>query len=143
MGQFANKIREFGEEGRKRYRATARLAVQDTIEMAQRTIGEGGRMRVQTGFLRASVQGAINHMPSGPSTNEDGGEYAPGTQVAGEPIAVTLAKWDPTKGQVLFVGWTANYARPREHQDGFLRGAVEMWDVTVGQAAIKVRQSGL
>ena len=143
MGQFSNKIRQFREQYRKRYRATARLAVSDTIRMAQRTTGEGGRMRVQTGFLRASVQGAINHMPSGPTSNEDNKQYAGGTQVAGEPIAVTLAKWDPLKGQVLFIGWTANYARPREYKDGFLRGSVEMWDSTVDRAAARVKHSDL
>ena len=99
-------------------------------------------MRVLTGFLRASIQGAIGHMPSGPTTN-DGGyggkrKYSGDQIAAGEPVIVTLLRWDPFKETALFIGWTANYARHREYKDGFMRGAVEMWDVTVEKAAKRV-----
>ena len=100
-------------------------------------------MRVDTGFLRASIQGSINSMPSGPTTNDDKEKFALGTQAAGEPISVTLLKWEPISNDVLFVGWTAGYARPREHKDGFLRSAVDMWDVTVAKAAKRIANSGI
>jgi hypothetical protein len=135
---FADQITKHAETYRKRMRATAREAVQDTVAIAQETRGAGGRMRVDTGFLRASIQGAIGHMPSGPTTNGEDKNYPDGTVVAGEPVSVTLLKWEPGE-QHLFIGWTANYARPREYQDGFLRGAVELWPTTVDVAARRVK----
>lgn len=135
MGKFSAQVGAFSEKFERRYRATARTAVQDTIAMAQRTRGEGGRMRVDTGFLRASIQAALHNMPSGPTTNDRGEQFRVGAQVAGEPVAATLLKWDPLTRTTLFVGWTANYARHREAQDGFLQGAAELWDQTVDKAA--------
>ncbi len=140
MGKFANQIDRFARKYERRYRAIARTSVQDTIAMAQRTRGEGGRMRVDTGFLRASIQAGLYNLPQGPAQPRKGavkGEYI-GQQVAGEPVAVTLLKWDPNIEVPLFVGWTANYARHREAKDGFLRGSVELWDQTVRKAAKKV-----
>jgi len=143
MAQFSDKIAGFSKQVQKRYRAVARMSVDDTASLAQRVRRKGGRMRVDTGFLRASIQGNINAMPSGPTTNENDAEYAEGVQVDGEPLAVTILKWDPLKMDVLYIGWTANYARPREHKDGFLMGAVEVWDRTVKKAVNKVKASGL
>ncbi len=142
MGKFAGQVRSFGKKFEAGYRATARTAVQETISRAQRTRGEGGDMRVDTGFLRASIQAALHNMPSGPVT---GGDH-PGTtktpiisQFAGTAVSAVLLRWDPLMQTSLFVGWTANYARHREAQDGFLQGAVEIWDQTVDNAARQVR----
>ena len=77
-------------------------------------------------------------MPKGPSTNDKNEKYPIGSHVAGEPVAGTLLRWDPVKGETISIGWTANYARHREAQDGFLRGAVEVWDRTVNKAAKRV-----
>jgi hypothetical protein len=136
--KFADQVTKHTETYRKRLRATAREAVQDTVDIAQKMRGEGGRMRVETGFLRASIQAAIGYMPSGPTTNDEDQNYPEGTIVAGEAVSVTLLKWDPAT-EHLFVGWTANYARPREYNDGFLRGAVEQWPATVEAAAKRVK----
>jgi hypothetical protein len=145
MGNFSNQVAGFTREYERRLRATARTAVQETVSKAQVTIGEGGRMHILTGFLRASIQAALNEMPSGPTSPADKktkNQYSVGAQVTGEPVSVTLLRWDLNKGTPFFVGWTANYARYRESQDGFLRGAVELWDETVANAARQVR-SGL
>lgn len=136
---FADQVQAFANKYEKRFRATARYAVQDTMEMAQKTVGAGGRMRVKTGFLRASVQAAIGHMPSGPTRGDEDLNYPEGMQVAGEPVSVTLLRWNPASEEHLFIGWTANYARPREYVDGFLRGATEQWDVTVRQVVKRVQ----
>lgn len=137
---FASEVKKHTEEYRKRIRIVARESVQETVEMAQKSIYKGGRMRVDTGFLRASVQGGIDQMPSGPVVNELGRSFRDGEQIAGEPVSVTLLKWEPAD-QVLFIGWTANYARHREYQDGFLRGATELWGKTVDKVAKKHRDA--
>jgi hypothetical protein len=141
MADFGQQVAAHVAKYKRRLRATARTAVQDTVEMAQLPRAKGGRLRVDTGFLRASIQAGLGQMPSGPTTNEGNETYAEGQQVAGEPVSVTLLRWNMQ--DTLFVGWTANYARAREAQDGFLRGAVELWDQTVDAAAKKVRTQGL
>ena len=140
MADFGQQVAAHVAKYKRRLRDTARTAVQDTVEMAQRQ-RPAGRMRIDTGFLRASIQAGLGQMPSGPTTNEGNQTYAEGQQVAGEPVSVTLLRWNMQ--DTLFVGWTANYARAREAQDGFLRGAVELWDQTVDAAAKKVRTQGL
>lgn len=142
MPSFSNQVKAFSKKAEARYRATARTAVQDTIDMAQRPRGDGGRLPIVTGFLRASIQASQNTMPSGPTTNEKNKKFPLGTQVAGEPVAMTLLKWDPSTRQTLFVGWSAVYSRAMESRYGFLRGAAEVWDQTVAKAAKKV-EAGL
>lgn len=142
MGKFANDVKKFENKFVRRFRATARGAVQTTLMTAQRTRGQGGRMRVDTGFLRASIQGSTTGMPSGPTTNVNDDSFSLSAQVAGKPIVQVLLDWHPERQQPLFVGWTANYARPREYKDGFLRGAVERWDSHVKVAA-KIAEKGI
>lgn len=137
MPKFGQQVADFQRKAEAKYRALAREAVQETVSIAQTLESEGGRMHFDTGFLRASIQGKVGEVPSGPTVNEGNKKYEPGQQVAGEEIAVTLLKWDPMK-DVLYIGWTANYARYREAQDGFVRGAAEIWDRTVKKANKKV-----
>lgn len=162
MGKFEDQVNKFARKYEARLRAIGRTAVQETVSIAQEVAippnaaqgavssggklgGGGGRMRVDTGFLRASIQAALHTMPSGPTKNEGthGGKkkYSVGSQASGEPVAATLLRWDPNKSDVLFVGWTAGYARIREAHDGFNRGAVEKWDQTVLKAVKKVEAS--
>ena len=131
---FDQQVAAYMEKYKKRLRATAREAVQETVEIAQQTVGEGGRMRVDTGFLRASIAASIGQMPSGPGKGDDG----PYTYT-GDATSATLLRWQPD--QTLYIGWTANYARAREYRDGFMRGATEKWSHTVDQVAQKVRRS--
>jgi hypothetical protein len=156
MADFGQEVAAHVARYKKRLRATARTAVQDTIKIAQTPVAKGGKMPVKDGFLRASIGAAIGQMPSGQTSNESGKVYAEGEQVAGTPVSVVLLTWQP--GDTLFIGWTAAYARRMEYgfsgEDslgrtysqtgfGFLRGAVELWDQTVDAAAKKVRTQGL
>jgi hypothetical protein len=135
VSDFDKQIRGFTRHYRAQLRAVAREAVQDTVAKAQTPTGDGGRMRIDTGFLRASIQAGLHDMPAGPTQPEKGAKkntyYK---QVAGEPIAVTLLRWDPNLSAPLFVGWTAEYAQVREAKDGFLTKATEVWDQTVKRA---------
>ena len=140
MSSFDRQVAKYALEYAERFRAVARTAVNDTAHMASVPVGKGGRMRIDTGFLRASIQGAVQSMPSGPTTNEGKRNYPAGSFISGEPVAVALLRWNPNDGTPFFVGWTANYARKREAYDGFMRGAVEKWDQTVAKAAKKVEK---
>ena len=130
MKDFGDQVADFTKKYKKRMRATARLSVEKTAEMANVPTAKGGRMRVDTGFLRSSIAARVGGMPSGPSSGDG--------PTAGTPIAVTLLQWEPDEGKV-YVGWTANYARPREYRDGFMRGAVEKWPQTVDAVVRQVK----
>jgi len=125
----------------QRLTATMKNSVQDTIGNAQVPVGAGGRMRIKTGFLRASIQAAIGSMPSGPTrgTGEKDEKYPIGAQVAGEPVAAALLRWNPFT-QTFFVGWTASYARAREYKDGYLRTATNKWQQTVKRNAAEAKK---
>ena len=156
MTDFGQEIERLAEKYKKRMRAVAKESVQQTVEIAQEiglksdasaaaiakaaSLGGGkGRMRVLTGFLRASIAGNVGSMPSGESENM----LKPPEKVEwdGDAISAAITRWNPEKGETIYVGWTANYARHRESRDGFMRGAVEVWDQTVHKVAQKVKAS--
>lgn len=140
MGKFGDQIKRHERVALARIRATARESIRVTTEIAQQPRRGGGRMRIRTGFLRASIQAAIGRMPSGPTTNEGDQKYGLNEQASGAPVAAVLLQYDPFAEVSFYVGWTANYARPREYKDGFLRGAVEKWDTTVARAANQAKR---
>lgn len=108
-------------------RATAifRTAVQRTLEDAQTPVAQGGRLRVDTGFLRGSLAASPDGMPSGPSRPEEG---------IGDPQSAYLVLTKIEAGDTIWAGWTSGYARPREARDGFLEGAVQRWPQRVAEA---------
>lgn len=134
---FSKEIEDFTDAYKRRMNAVFKEAVQGTVNRAQQTQGEGGRMPIDTGFLRASGGAELNRMPSGPA---DGGSgpLSPPASITGESLAAALARWKP--GDAVFWGWSANYARTQEHRAGFARGAAEKWDSEVRKAAEKVRR---
>lgn len=105
--------------------AAAKTAVDAIVEDAQTPVAKGGRMRVDTGFLRNSIAAAVGSMPSGPS------DPRADAQGRGE-VGLVVEQWsvrDP-----LYVGWTANYAVYREAYDGFMEGALQNWAKHVSSA---------
>ncbi len=154
MTGFGAQVEALAKKYQMQMRAVMRTSVQETVSMAQEvglkstassaavakaaSLGEGkGRMRVDTGFLRASINARIGAMPQGVSVNPKPGEKDV-FKYDGEGLAVAITRWQP--GEALYIGWTANYARPREYRDGFLRGAVEKWNGTVNRVAHNVRR---
>ena len=109
--------------------AVVQTATQSVIEDAQTLTTKGGRMRIDTGFLRGSGQASLNGWPIGPSRPEDGiGEHDSDLVIAGAKL-----------GDAVHFGWTANYARHREELDGFMSLAVARWQVYVRQAIVAAK----
>ena len=129
MSKFAAKVDAWVIGSKKRMTAIHHESVQRTIDDAQEPTAKGGRMRVDTGFLRASGQLSLNGMPTGPIRGEPDAVYAVGA--FGKPTELVLAS--STFDDTLFFGWTANYARYREVKDAFLRIAAQRWPETVAQ----------
>ena len=111
--------------------AIFRQATQELINDVQTPVAKGGRMRVDTGFLRASGQASLTGMPTGPVRPADDAkpqQYSDGTDVP-EITVLTLAR--AKAGDTIFFGWTANYAIYREAKDAFLRLGVQKWQQIV------------
>lgn len=119
----------------KRLTALFRESVQRTVDIAQTPVAKGGKMRVDTGFLRASGQGSFDGMPTGPSQRpSDDAIYGQTDQ------AVELVIGKLTLGRTFFFGWTANYAIYREAYDGFLEAAAQRWPQTVEAVTSDIRK---
>lgn len=120
---FTQQVEDIIAVSEKRMTALMRQSLQDVIDNAQTPTAKGGRMRVDTGFLRASGQASLSGMPQGPGRGESDkpGSYAYDTN----NVVIQLGKLKI--GDTFYFGWTANYARYRELYDGFLEGALMHW----------------
>lgn len=133
MGKFVAEVDEIIRNVDARLTAVMRQSFQDVIDDAQTPVSKGGRMRVDTGFLRASGRVGFGGMPGGPSRGEKSGRYG----YDESSVELALAQAEP--GVTLFFGWSAAYAAPREAKDGFLAGAVARWQEFVSKNVERVK----
>lgn len=135
MGKFSATVSAWADNAEKRTLAVFRQSVQDTMHEANLPVGQGGKMRVDTGFLKGSIQASSEGMPSGPTKGAKDKSYQ--GQTAGEPVELVILK--AQLGDKIWVGWTANYASVREYYDGFMRSAAQNWQRTVRRNVAKVK----
>lgn len=121
----------------QRMLAVMQSSLQDVVNEMQQPVAKGGKMRVDTGFLRASGRASLTAFPSGPSIKPSAA--APNSYTwNGEAISATLIKMK--FGDTFYFGWTANYARYRELYDGFLEAAMQHWPRIVAFNTDTLRQ---
>lgn len=118
--------------------AMMRGSIQDAINNAQEVTKRGGKMRIDTGFLRASARAAVGNWPSGPS-EKPANAAKNSFSYDGESVTAALAKMQ--LGDTFYFGWTANYAPYRELYDGFLEGSLQHWSRYVAFNTDKVAQA--
>ncbi|HRQ13083.1 MAG TPA: hypothetical protein PK205_07240 [Promineifilum sp.] len=128
-------VTEFVAETKQRIAGVVRQSVQDVFDIASTDVGKGGKMRVDTGFLRASGKISLTGMPTGPGRGE---RTEPNSYPYNRDIAVAELKNFKT-GQSIFTGWTANYAKYREAYDGFLWSALQNWSQIVADNCRKLQ----
>lgn len=110
--------------------AVVRQSISDTVEDMQTPTAQGGKMRVKTGFLRRSGAASLNAPPAGPTKGEKNSTYL----WEADSLNTVLAKMKI--GDVLYFGWTANYAKYREAFDGFLESGLQKWQSHVDKAVL-------
>lgn len=134
------KVEAFFANEQDKMLAVLKQSIKDMIEDANSTVAEGGRMRVDTGFLRASGVGAINEIPKGESEGRERGEGETGViyPYKSESLNVILPKLKV--GDTFYYGWTAHYAKAREYFDGFLEGAIQKWNQIVENNIRRVKK---
>lgn len=125
---FSASVDEWARVTNARLIATFQTALQMVIDDAQLSDDKGGRMRVDTGFLRASGQVSLTGIPAGPSERPETGSF---TWNDG-PVMVSIQGM--ALGDSLWFGWTANYAKYREAHDAFLDLALQRWQEFVDRA---------
>jgi hypothetical protein len=137
--KFDAQVDAWVRKSNKRMLAIMRESAKRVAIMTLKTRGEGGNMRVDTGFLRASFQSSLTAMPkidinSRPNKNRT---YAPDS-------AFELNIGNAHLGNTIYMGFTAGYARPREYKDGFVRLAAQKWSGIVKQVTkeAKARVNG-
>lgn len=135
--KFLTQIDKFVINSEARMLAVARTAISNVVDDMQTPVAKGGRMRVKTGFLRASAVANLNSMPSGESRPVRGGVYV----YDGSPVNAALARMKI--GDIFYFGWIARYAKYRELHDGFLETAVQKWQSHVDRAVAVFRNKDM
>lgn len=133
-GSFTADIEDIVAVSEQRMIAVMRQSLQDVVDNAQLPTAKGGRMRVDTGFLRASGQASLTGMPQGPIRGTKDDTYS----TDDSEVIATLGEMK--LGAIFFFGWTANYAQYREIYDGFLEGALQHWGSIVAINTDTLRQ---
>lgn len=118
---FAKQINEHAQKYERRMRQVFGASVEEVAERANTPVASGGRMRVDTGFLRHSLLASRGTLPRGPSTPSQGVNYSWSIN----SVTAELLRWRPD--DAFFLGWTANYAIFREAKDGFMFSAAQKW----------------
>lgn len=130
--RFNAQVDSFIRKCNKRVAAVCKQSAHDVFEDASVTTAKGGRMRVDTGFLRNSGQVSLTGLPTGPVRVDEGMPQAAN-------LVLETARWDPLKSPIWF-GWTASYARAREYYDGFMSEAVKKWQTIVTENAVEYKR---
>ena len=120
-------IGEWVAKSQARLDAVWKTAAQDIVREIQTPRAKGGRMPVQTSFLRNSFAADINTTPSG------NGE----TPYTSGPISIVINR--AKIGDTVVFGWGAQYSIYMEARYNFLRSAAQNWQQIVNKAAQKVK----
>lgn len=124
----------------KRMLMVMKQSLINAINEMQTPVSKGGKMRVDTGFLRASAQASLNGVPNGPSMKPKDatkGQYDDGSRKYPE-IEATIGQMQ--FGSTLFFGWTANYAKYREAYDGFAYSTIQRWQQIVDAVVAEAKR---
>lgn len=138
---FAAQIGKWCEKVPEAVEAVFKESSQEVVATMQTSRDNGGRMRVHTGFLRASLLASTASMPSiNPNAKPvDGMTYT----YSGEQVEAVIIGADI--GDTLHFGYTAAYAAYREYgangqaADAFVRTAAQGWQGIVTRNAAKAK----
>jgi hypothetical protein len=134
---FSASISEWVRKSEARIEAVVKASAQDIAAEVVKPIAKGGRMRVDTGFLRNSLMASTSSMPRINPKARPGENSAYGDP-SGE-IALVIA--GAAAGEPIYLGFTASYARHREFGangqpgDAFVRTAAAKWQEIVNRNA--------
>ncbi len=132
MGEFSATAESWVTEVPERIVAVRNASVQDLADIMTTPVAKGGRMRVDTGFLRASLTASTTSIPliNPQARPADGQTYLPDNE-----LSLVIAGAGPNDS--IFLGFVAAYAAIREFGprgqpgDAFVGDAVLKWQPIV------------
>lgn len=143
QGRFTAQVDKQIANARAKMLAVRNESVQRTIEIAQTPVSMGGRLRVDTGFLRASFVASVGAGNFALTDKPDGeGRYS--FDMGQVSLVILGAELTDTITGV----WTASYARPREYGargqagDRFVGLAAQQWPRTVNEVVAELKARG-
>lgn len=130
---FSAQLNAWAKKSTDRMTAIFQESAQRVIEQAQTPgpsvanpgTAAGGRMPIDTGFLRASMAVSFDGMPGGPSRGDPKSAYS----YDNSEVTLVLARFKA--GMTIYGGWTAEYAPFAEERYAFMRGAAQNWQSIV------------
>ena len=139
MTTFSATVDSWVRKSDARMEAVRKESVRRLVNIILTPTGKGGRLRVDTGFMRSSFMASTSAMPQlfrekPPGDNFDFDEAS---------FTVALAGWQA--GDPFFGGFTANYAGHREFgsrgqpADLMVTMAAQRWQQIVAEAARELR----
>ena len=137
---FEAQVDKIVANTKKRMMLVMKQSISIAVEEMQTPVAKGGKMRVDTGFLRASGQSSLNGMPTGiirKPKDAKKGQFDDGNRKDTKTEA-TIAEMK--FGSVFYFGWTANYAKYREAYDGFMYATVQRWQEIVNSVTEEAKK---
>jgi hypothetical protein len=134
---FGTDVNAWVLETEARLNAVFRSSAQEVVAEMQKPRSEGGHMRIDTGFLRSSMQVTVNGGAVSASLKNPGGSFNY------NPQAASLAISGAVIGDTITASYSANYAAIREYgsasqsPDGFVRFAAAQWQVIVQHQTVR------
>ncbi len=119
---FSAQVDGFVLKSKARMTAVFRESVQRVGEEANTTVHEGGKLPIDTGFLRSSYSASLSGMPFGMGEPPDRD-----AKYRYDPAHIDLVINQAGIGDAIYGGWTANYARVQDERNGFMRSAAQRW----------------
>lgn len=135
---------KFVADSKDKMIAVVKNSIKEVVQDAQTPLSKGGKIHVDTGFLRSSGQAQLNQIPSGQTEGRQRAEGELGVLPEyavpdnADYILPTLAKMKI--GDTFYFGWTARYASTREIYDGFMESAVMKWKEIVDNQIRRLRR---
>lgn len=128
-GSFAADVSQIVNATNEKLLDVMKQSLKDVVENSQTPTSKGGKMRVDTGFLRASGRASLEGWPSGNGVRP---ADAPVGQYTGiydnfDGTALNAVLINMNLGDTFYWGWVANYAPVREVYDGFMDSALQNW----------------
>ncbi|KFI27739.1 hypothetical protein CN97_00750 [Haematobacter massiliensis] len=120
----------------KRLEAVLKSSVQDVFREMTTPVSNGGRLPVDTGFLRASAQASLEDFPSADKANPDKSK-----RYAFSMGSVSAVIMGANLRDEIFLGFTANYAAYKEAKHGFVESAVLQFPAFVNKNAAKAMKA--
>lgn len=129
MAEFGKTVSDWVKRQELAMEAVVKEAAQDLAEDVTTPRAKGGRLPVDTGFLRNSIAAAVNSIPSG----------EPSDVFDMQPTILAINK--VKAGDRLVIGFTAEYARAMEFKYFFVRSAAQNWPTHVTNATKRVEKA--